>query len=322
MKQRFFFNRILSRTTCFIFLLWSMAYMSPSFGNNLQNQRLMPEDSLHFIQLSSGIRLAYSDEGVGDTALVFLHGLGSNHKAWQKNTNVLSKRFRCIALDLPGYGASDKGDFTYDMTFFARTVREFVDALQLKNVVLVGHSMGSQVAMHCVLQDSSRWKKLVLLAPAGFETFTEQERAWFQMVYTPAVLKATTPEQIRKNFEINFFQFPADAEFMIRDRLALRETSAYNLYCNMIPKCVMGMLREPVYERLPDINIPVIVLYGENDYLIPSQILHKGQTTLQVAQSGQSRIPGSSLRMLPQCGHFVQWEAPDAVNQAISAFLK
>lgn len=322
MKQRFFFNTILSQTTCFIFLLWSMASMSPLFGKNIQNQGLMPQDSLRFIQLPSGIRLAYCDEGMGDTALLFLHGLGSNHKAWQKNANVLSKRFRCIALDLPGYGASDKGDFAYDMTFFARTVREFADALQLKNVVLVGHSMGSQVAMHCVLQDSSRWKKMVLLAPAGFETFTEQERAWFQMVYTPAVLKATTPEQIRKNFEINFFQFPADAEFMISDRLALRETPAYDLYCNMIPKCVMGMLREPVYDRLPDIKIPVIVLYGENDYLIPSQILHKGQTTLQVAQSGQSRIPGSSLRMLPQCGHFVQWEAADAVNQAISAFLK
>ena len=322
MKQRFQFYMTLSRTTRCFFLLWSMACAMPSFGNTIQNQILMPQDSLHFIQLPSGIRLAYSDTGAGDTTLVFLHGLGSNHKAWQKNTAVLSQRFRCLALDLPGYGASDKGDYAYDMTFFARRVREFTDALEVKNVVLVGHSMGSQIAMHCVLQDSSRWEKLVLLAPAGFETFTEQERAWFQMVYTPAVLKATTPEQIRKNFEINFFQFPADAEFMIRDRLALRETPAYEMYCNMIPKCVAGMLREPVYERLPEIKIPVIVLYGEKDYLIPNQILHKGQTTLQVAQSGQSRIPDSSLRILPQCGHFVQWEAADAVNQAILDFLK
>ncbi len=319
--MKFIFSLLGEKTTRCV-LLWCMYCTLPSFANSVQNQILMPQDSLRFIQLPSGIRLAYSDEGNGDTALVFLHGLGSNHKAWQKNTAALSKHFRCLALDLPGYGASDKGDYAFDMSFFARTVREFTDAMHLKKVVLVGHSMGSQIAMHCVLQDSNRWEKLVLLAPAGFETFTEQERAWFQMVYTPALLKATAPEQIRKNFEINFFHFPADAEFMIQDRLALRETAAYDAYCNMIPQCVMGMLKEPVYARLPEIKIPTIVLYGENDYLIPNQLLHKGQTTLQIAQSGQSRIPNSSLRLLPQCGHFVQWEAADAVNQAISDFLK
>ena len=312
----------LRRTGVCALLICSISCTLFSFGKNLQHQILMPQDSLHFIQLPSGIRLAFTDEGKSDTALVFLHGLGSNHMAWQKNTSVLSKRFRCIALDLPGYGASDKGDYTYNMTFFARIVLELTDALQLKTTILVGHSMGSQIAIHCVLQDSSRWEKLVLLAPAGFETFTDQERAWFQMVYTPALLKATTPEQTRKNFEINFFKFPADAEFMIRDRLALRDTPAYEHYCNMIPKCVMGMLQEPVLARLPEIKIPTIVLYGENDYLIPNQLLHKGQTTLQIAQSGQSSIPNSSLQMLPQCGHFVQWEAADVVNQAISDLLK
>lgn len=306
----------------FMLVLWCISSGSLVFANSVQNQVLMQKDSLQFIQLPSGVRLAYCEEGAGETALIFLHGLGSNHKAWQKNTGILSQHFRCLAIDLPGYGASDKGDFPFDMTFFAQTVRAFADAMQLEKVILVGHSMGSQVAMHCVLQDSSRWEKLVLLAPAGFETFTEQERAWFQMVYTSTVLKATTPEQIRKNFEINFFLFPADAEFMIADRLALRETPAYDGYCTMIPKCVMGMLREPVFDRLPEIQIPTLVLYGEKDYLIPNQLLHKGQTTEQIASSGQSRIPNSSLKMLPQCGHFLQWEASSAVNQTILDFLK
>jgi pimeloyl-ACP methyl ester carboxylesterase len=203
------------------------------------------------------------------------------------------------------------------MTFFAQSVRDFVQVLHLKKVVLVGHSMGSQIALHCALQDTARWAKLVLLAPAGFETFTEQERAWFSMVYTPAVLKATPPEQIRRNFEINFFKFPADAEFMIQDRLALRETTAYEGYCNMIPKCVAGMLREPVFEKLPQVRTPALVVYGERDYLIPNQLLHKGMTTRQVAEAGQARLAGSMLRMLPDCGHFVQWEAAAAVNEAI-----
>lgn len=306
----------------FALLLWATAACAHSTGSQpVMNQFLTPPDSLRFATLSSGVRLAYTDEGAGDTTLVFLHGLGSNHKAWRKNTSVLNQYFRCIALDLPGYGDSDKGDFAYDMTFFAQSVRDFVQVLGLKKVVLVGHSMGSQIALHCALQDTARWEKLVLLAPAGFETFTEQERAWFGMVYTPAVLRATPPEQIRRNFEINFFKFPADAEFMIQDRLALRETPAYEGYCNMVPKCVAGMLTEPVFEKLPQVRTPALVVYGERDYLIPNQLLHKGMTTRQVAETGQARLAGSMLRMLPDCGHFVQWEAAATVNEAVMRFV-
>ena len=220
-----------------------------------------------------------------------------------------------------GYGRSGKGDYAYDMAFFAQTLREFAAALDLKNLSLVGHSMGAQIALHAVLQDSTLAQRLVLLAPAGFETFTEQERAWFSLVYTPAVLQATPPEQIRKNFDINFFRFPADAEFMIQDRLALRESADYPAYCAMIPKCVAGMLQQPVFDRLPELKIPVLVLYGENDGLIPNRFLHKGLTTRQVAESGQQRLPNSRLLLLPECGHFVQWEAAGAVNQAILDFF-
>lgn len=306
----------------FALLIWVTAAFAHSTGYQLaMSQLLNPPDSLRYVLLPSGVRIAYTDTERGDTTLVFLHGLGSNHKAWQKNTAVLSQYFRCVALDLPGYGDSDKGDFTYDMTFFAQSVRDFVQVLGLKKVVLVGHSMGSQIALHCALQDTARWEKLVLLAPAGFETFTEQERAWFGMVYTPAVLRATPPEQIRRNFEINFFKFPADAEFMIQDRLKLRETPAYEGYCNMIPKCVAGMLREPVFENLSQVRSPALVVYGERDYLIPNQLLHKGMTTRQVAEAGQARLAGSRLRMLPDCGHFVQWEAAAAVNEAVMRFV-
>ena len=142
------------------------------------------------------------------------------------------------------------------------------------------------------------------------------------MVYTAALLKATPPEQIRKNFEANFFQFPADAEFMIQDRMALRETGDYDAYCAMIPKCVAGMLQAPVYEQLPTIKIPVLLLFGENDALIPNRFLHKNLTTQMVATDGQSRLPNCHLEMVPNCGHFVQWEGAAAVQAAILKFLR
>jgi pimeloyl-ACP methyl ester carboxylesterase len=310
-----------------------MTRFIPLLGCLLWAQLLLAQTSImdipypvdtRFVTLPSGIRIAYTDQGklAEGPTLVFIHGLGSNLKCWQKTIDSISAHARCIALDLPGYGKTDKGEYAYDMTFFANTLREFVHTLTLKNVVLVGHSMGGQIATTAILQDSLFAQKLVLLAPAGFETFTEQEKAWFQMVYTPALLKSTTPEQIRKNFELNFTKFPADAEFMVQDRLAMRETSAYERYCTMIPQCVMGMLREPVFERLSKVKTPTLVLYGENDALIPNRILHKTLTTKGVAESGQAKLPNSQLHRIPGAGHFVQWEGAAEVNQAILNFLK
>jgi len=273
------------------------------------------------IALPGGTEIAYIDRGTGPRTLLFVHGLGANLKAWQKNVDSLSRDYRCIALDLPGYGKSGKGDYDYNMTFFAVQVRGFIAALDLKKVVLVGHSMGGQIALTAALLDSTRLEKLVLLAPAGIETFSEAEKNWFKAVYTPEVVKNTPPEQIRRNFLLNFFEWPADAEFMYEDRLFLRQTAEYDAWCRMIPQCVMGMLNQPVFDRLAEISLPTLILYGENDYLIPNQILHKGQNTQQIALLAQSKIPGSRVQVIPRCGHFVQWEQADATNQAIREFL-
>ncbi len=274
------------------------------------------------IVLSDTLDLAYIDEGEGDNTLVFIHGLGSYLKAWNKNIEELKKHYRCIALDLPGYGKSSHGDYPYDMTFFAKSIRSFLDSLQLKNVVLVGHSMGGQIAMHTVLQDDTRINKLILLAPAGFETFTKEQKQWFANFVTPEAVKATPEAQIVRNFEINFHQMPDDARFMIEDRMAMRQTPAYDHYCAMIPKCVQGMLDQPVFDQLPNIKIPTLILYGENDLLIPNAFLHPNLTTREVAEKGQAQILNSQLEMIPLAGHFVQWEQAGKVNQHILKFLK
>ena len=277
---------------------------------------------VHRLQISDSLNIAYVDEGQGKCTLLFIHGLGSNLKAWQKTIDSLRAEYRCIALDLPGYGKSAGGDFAYDMQFFAAAVDAFIKKMRLKNVVLVGHSMGGQVALHTVLNKNKNVEKLILLAPAGFETFSDAEKQWFRTIYTPAFLKATPEAQIIKNFELNFHQMPADARFMIDDRLAMRDSAAdYEQYCAMIPKCVLGMLEQPVFERLPEIALPTLVLFGENDALIPNRILHPKLTTLEVAQGGQGRIPGSTLRMIPEAGHFLQWEQAGVVNSVILGFL-
>ena len=278
--------------------------------------------AIKYQQLTDSIQIAYTDEGQGDYTLLFLHGLGSNLKAWQKNITILKKNYRCIALDYPGYGQSTKGDYPFKMSFFAETINEFIDSLQLEKVVLVGHSMGGQIATHAVIKDSIAISKLILIAPAGFELFSATEKQWFQNFYTPAFVKATPEEQIIKNFEINFHQKPDDIQSMVDERLNLMQTPAYDYYCEMIPKCVMGMLEAPVFDDLPSVQIPTLILFGENDALIPNQLLHPKLTTQEVAKSGQQQIAKSQLLLIKAAGHFVQWERLLEVNNAILTFLR
>lgn len=277
---------------------------------------------VHKVQVSDSVEIAYVDEGAGAQTLLLVHGMGSYLKSWTKNIEALKSDYRCIALDLPGYGKSSKDDYTHSMTFFADAVQQFIEKLQLKNVVLIGHSMGGQISIQLTLRKLPNIEKLILIAPAGLETFTESEKRWFKNVYTAAFIKATPTEQIIKNFEINFHEMPEDARFMIDDRLFMRETVEYDIYCEMIPQCVQGMLNEPVYERLPEINLPTLILYGKNDQLIPNKFLHPALTTTQVAESGHKQLPHSQLQLFDACGHFVQWECAEGVNEAIRTFLK
>lgn len=275
------------------------------------------------VVLPDGPEIAYIDEGKGPYTLVMVHGLGSYLPVYAKLVEHLKQDYRCIALDLPNYGKSSRGDYPFDMVFFAETVSKFIRALKLKKVVLIGHSMGAQIAMTLALQEPDLAKALVLLAPAGFETFTPENKAWFSSFMQPQIVKATPVAQIEANFNVNFHgnTLPEDARFMLEDRLKMREDSMeYDHYCRMIPKCVMGMLEQPVYDNLNQIPWPTLIFFGEQDLLIPNRLLHPGSTTRQVAERGQARIPGSQLVMLPNCGHFVPWECADQVADELRGF--
>ncbi len=273
------------------------------------------------VKFSDHIQIAYVDEGNEDRTLLMIHGLGSYIPAWQKNIEGLKSQFRCIALDLPNYGKSTKGFFPFTMSFFAEVISAFVKKLELKNVILVGHSMGAQIAVTTYLETTTPIEKLVLLAPAGFETFSASDSDFFFKNVTAEFIKAMTVEQIKSNFDLNFHNnsLPADANFMFRDRLAMRDDEEeYNFYAQMVPKCVGGMLEAPVFDRLNQIDIPSLIIYGREDLLIPNKVLHPESTIEQIAESGHKEIPDSQLELLSPCGHFVQWECPKKVNQLIS----
>lgn len=275
---------------------------------------------VQYIQLDD-IQLAYTEEGSEhQQTILFIHGLGSYLPAWKKNTEVLSKRYRCIAIDLPGYGHSSKGNYDYSMTFFANVISEFAQKKGLQKIHLAGHSMGGQIALTLALTQPELVDRLILVAPAGFETFNKGQRQWFRDVMTVDGVRLTTVEQIRLNLAYNFYDLNEDAQFMIDDRIAMRSAVDFVPYCYAIAESVSGMVDQPVYDFLPQIQHKTLCVFGANDNLIPNRFLNAGRTE-DVAKKGAERLPNCKLEVLPKAGHFVMFEKYEAFNKLVEQFL-
>ncbi|MCB0644417.1 MAG: alpha/beta fold hydrolase [Phaeodactylibacter sp.] len=274
------------------------------------------------VSLSNNIELAYMDEGKPTApALILIHGLGSYAPAWKNNIADLRKDYRCLAVDLPGYGKSSKGNYEGTMRFYADVLMEFMDALKLESATMVGHSMGGQIAITASLAYPDRVPQLILVSPAGIETFNEGQKEWFREVITAEGVRLTTVEQIKSNFGYNFFDIPKDAEFMIEDRINMRSADDFEGYCYAIAQSVRGMVDGPVYDYLPDLKARTLIIYGEQDNLIPNRYLNPGSTS-EIAKIGEERIPNSTMHLVDKAGHFVHFEQSEKVNSLILEFLK
>ncbi|RMH69233.1 MAG: alpha/beta fold hydrolase [Gemmatimonadetes bacterium] len=277
--------------------------------------------AVQYADIETDIRIAYVDEGSGSETILFVHGLGSYLPAWHKNIQALRSDYRCIAVDLPGYGKSSKGAYPITMEWYADILVKFMAELKIDSAILAGHSMGGQIAMIMALKYPEQVERLILVAPAGFEAFSEGEKEWFRENITARGVKLTPVQQIRANLVHNFYNMPPDAEFMVTDRIALRHAHDFDAYCYTIRKCVTGMVDQPVLDVLDALQPPTLIVFGQNDQLIPNPYLHGGRTA-DIANIGAQKIPNSTLVLLADCGHFAQYEQADAFNQAVRDFLK
>lgn len=317
------------KSTFFIFILISPFFLfakkeknKPTAKEKMEFSELSYPFETKFQQLDSfNINLAYVDEGKGDKTIVFIHGLGSYLPAWKLNIDSLKQYYRCIAIDLPGYGKSSKGQYPYSLEFYSNIIIHFLNKLNIQKVTLCGHSMGGQISMLTALKYSDRVENLILCAPAGFESFNKGEKRWFRQNITTEGVMLTPKKTIITNLYDNFYNMPKSAQFMIDDRLALRKAKDFEAYCYAVTKSVEAMVNEPVINYLKDIKQPALIIFGANDQLIPNRYMHGGATK-KIAEYGQKNIPNSTLKLIPKCGHFVQYEKAKEVNTYIHDFLK
>ena len=301
-------------------ILTFILYSTISVGQN----KCLPSYDLPIktTQLSFG-NLAYVEKGNGQTIL-FIHGLGGNISHWLKSVEELSKQYQCIAIDLPGYGWSDNNvDKTNidKLQFYVDVIKEFIVQKKLKKLVIIGHSMGGQIAVITALQDKNI-EKLVLVTPAGFETFTESEGN-FLINATPASYFEKQDENvIRNNFKSNFVQQPTDIEQLIQYRLDIRTCDHFKAYCETVSSGIKGMLNHPIKDSLSHLKLPVLLVYGANDLLIPNRFLHPNLKTDELFKQVSNLIQNCKIEMIPQTGHMVQFENNSSINQLIRDFIR
>lgn len=271
-------------------------------------------------EVHPGVNLAWCDEGKGETTLLFIHGLAGYLPLWKHQIDGLKSHYRCVAVDLPGNGLSSNGDFPYTMFFFAETIARFIEKEQLKNVVLVGHSMGGHVSMVLSLRYPHLVQKLVLVAPSGIEAFGQSERMVIENLMAIGQYFSSHANYIESSIKQSFYRKTDETDTIISDIKKLSKAQTIIKWNKMINACINSMLNEQIADFLPGITQPTLLIFGEKDEFIPNKLVHPMETVKHLAMEGCNKIKDSKLELIPFAGHFVHIEKFDTVNTFIMQF--
>jgi pimeloyl-ACP methyl ester carboxylesterase len=273
-----------------------------------------------------GVDVAYIDSGESgppsDVPIVLLHGLSSSMGYWSYQVPALARTRRVLALDLPGYGASGRPDAPYTPPWYADVVVNWLDAMGIDRAVIVGHSMGGQVAMTMALDHPDRVDRLILAAPAGIETFHPGAGAWMKNHWHEGRALEASEDQLRATFEtLVFNRMDEHAEKLLEERVRMRDTADFRGTSVAVSRSIAGMVDHPVRERLPDLRVPTLIVYGTDDRMIPNPVFTGGRTR-SIAEQGRDAIPDAELVLLLGAGHTVMHDDPRGFNEAVLAFLR
>lgn len=269
-----------------------------------------------------GVPVATLDSGGDGAPLVFIHGLSSYMGFWEYQIPAFTGTNRVLALDLPGYGASGRPDAPYTPPWYAELVVDWLDEMGIQKATFVGHSMGGQIALTLAIEHPERVNALVLSAPAGFERFEPGHAAFMKRFWNESRALESSEEEIRNNFTaLVFNKNDAGVERLIEERVRMADSPEFAGTSVAVSRSIAGMLDYPVLDRLDEVQVPTLIVFGTDDHMIPNPVFNGGRTAT-IAERGHAAIAGSELVLVPQAGHTVHHDAPDAFNDAMKAFLE
>ena len=258
-----------------------------------------------------GLKVYYKETGPqGAPALLLLHGFGSSLQAWDDWSLKLEQKYRLIRLDLPGFGltgASPANDYSEEKDLAILT--HFVDKLGLEKFSVVGHSMGGKMAWSLAASQPERVQALVLMAPDGFPETKDIGTKPYEVPAIMGLIKYVLPKYlVQKSIEPAFVKADALNDALVNRyfdmlrapgvRGAILERSNQTIYTDPVP-------------RLKAIKAPTLLIWGEQDQMIPSTN----------AQSYANVLSNATTVLIPKLGHLLQEEQPEKGLAVVMQFL-
>jgi len=251
---------------------------------------------------SNGIRIHVKERGIDGLPLIFLHYWGGSARTWDHVTAILSASHRTFAIDLRGWGQSEAPPNGYGLNDLAADVEGVIDELDLRDYVLVGHSMGGKVAQLIASRQPHELAGLILVAPSPPPPrhMSAEAREMMAQAYSTREAIEATIDQVLTAKPLA----TTDREQVIEDSLrgAPQAKAAWPGTTSL----------EDISDKVPAIAAPTLVVAGELDRVDSVDLLKKELL---------SCVPHAVLQVLPRTGHLSMLESPRALAQIIATFV-
>lgn len=267
-----------------------------------------------------GVRIYAREEGpaTGQVALC-LHGWSSSWYALSPLLPLLARRFRCVAIDLPGYGNSERLSERTTIERYARVMASLIQELSDSPAVVVGHSMGGMIGITLALLYPQLVDRLVLICP----TISGQLSTYINAVVSPItmlerhavannIVAALEPSMLALTDRImRPASFAERTEISDEDYARLRADARRRGEGRVRAECYWAMRDNDLRGRLSQLQTPGLVIWGAEDNTVP----------LRDAGVVADEWRGVDLRIVPKAGHWPQFETPTYTRRALAAYL-
>jgi pimeloyl-ACP methyl ester carboxylesterase len=272
-----------------------------------------------WVALPGGLQVHYRDQGDPKKPTVLLvHGFYSSLHTWEPWVKALGDDYRVVSLDLPGHGLTRApANWPASIDSYVKTVDAFAQAEHLDRFVLVGSSMGGDVAWRYALTHPEKVRGLVLVDAAGWpdpRPGAGESTARLKLVQNPfgraALRDLDASAQVRKGVERSWADKSKVDDVMVERYVELSRAPGHrDIILNLLQS--YGGYRFATADRLAALKVPTLVMTGAKDEMVPPEN----------ARKFAAAIPGARLVSYPDVGHLPQEEAPAVSAADLQTFL-
>ncbi|HUN23297.1 MAG TPA: alpha/beta hydrolase [Anaerolineales bacterium] len=257
----------------------------------------------------SGVQVSYQESGFGDQHILMVHGWMSSRHMWDDLMDVLAPHFHCWAIDLPGYGDSDKtAHDLHDIQAWSQLLLEFCRLHKIENACIVGHSMGGMISLQTVLHDPERFRKVVVINPVVTGKRARKDLQLLEKLpmrnLQLRVSEWAWPQMMRMRHLIPFYGSAPTATYQRRKEEWAKSSGA------TIVKSLWTIAQHDLEDMLHQIQQPTLVILGKYDGVVPNR---DGQLVAK-------HVPHAQLFTL-DCGHLPTDELPNQTHTLLYTFL-